>query len=122
MLRELGANATAAQVAEITGTSTDTARENINLAVEAGWVRREKITGRYGTVHYTALIDAEGQPWVPTHDARPTTRHRVMKCLRCGEMFESEGPHNRRCGPCNNAIQSPDDMGWAPAAWAEMSW
>jgi hypothetical protein len=25
-------------------------------------------------------------------------------CLRCQKQFDSEGPHNRLCNPCKNAI------------------
>jgi hypothetical protein len=33
---------------------------------------------------------------------RPNTTPRV--CLRCQKTFDSEGPHNRLCGSCRNAI------------------
>jgi hypothetical protein len=33
---------------------------------------------------------------------RPATTPR--KCLRCQKQFDSEGPHNRMCGPCRNTI------------------
>lgn len=28
-------------------------------------------------------------------------------CLRCRRPFESEGPHNRLCGPCGKLDVSP---------------
>ena len=34
---------------------------------------------------------------------RPKPAERT--CLMCGEKFASRGPHNRRCGVCEHAIQ-----------------
>lgn len=36
---------------------------------------------------------------------RPARR----RCLACGEAFDSEGPHNRRCGKCKHALQHGRD-------------
>jgi hypothetical protein len=37
----------------------------------------------------------------PTSSRPPTT---PRNCLRCKKTFDSEGPHNRLCGSCRNAI------------------
>jgi hypothetical protein len=37
----------------------------------------------------------------PTNPRQTTAQRR---CLRCQKSFDSEGPHNRLCGPCRNAI------------------
>lgn len=43
------------------------------------------------------MRDLEGEP-IPTRD---------RKCLRCGKIFETEGPHNRMCHPCRTHDLSP---------------
>jgi hypothetical protein len=37
----------------------------------------------------------------PTAPRQTTT---ARNCLRCSKTFDSEGPHNRLCGSCRNAI------------------
>jgi hypothetical protein len=37
----------------------------------------------------------------PTAPRQTTT---ARSCLRCQKTFDSEGPHNRLCGSCRNAI------------------
>lgn len=38
------------------------------------------------------------------------TKFRTRKCLRCSEMFMSEGPHNRMCPSCRRCAReiAPD--------------
>lgn|GEM_PF-1347309 len=58
------------------------------------------MSGRGNTGHIQSgrkRRDVHGEP-VPT-ETRP--------CLRCRKPFESEGSHNRLCGPCGKRDVSP---------------
>lgn len=46
-----------------------------------------------------SALSAKGQA---TRKAAEQSRCKERACLRCGDMFLSEGPHNRMCNPCRH--------------------
>lgn len=46
-----------------------------------------------------ALVEPEEAPALKLKD---------RKCLMCADVFQSKGPHNRRCIPCNIDVTVDD--------------
>lgn len=45
------------------------------------------------------MVNKEGEYRSPYMEVKPKKTER--KCLKCNEMFKSDGPGNRICGECN---------------------
>lgn len=46
----------------------------------------------------------------PPAPPAPADTRKVRKCLCCGREFNSDGPHNRLCGPCRSKSVSPYEL------------
>ena len=50
---------------------------------------------------------------------RVSRRRTKRRCLQCHRLFWSEGPHNRRCGPCKQTDNEDQILGYpAGVFWA----
>ena len=53
---------------------------------------------------------AEGEAWLRAHLTKvpQAKRPQTRCCMRCGSEFQSEGFHNRMCGPCRHVAANDD--------------
>lgn len=87
----------------------------IDIAAAAAAVGRtvdgllERLLGPLGwDVGLLDLLDfSQPVPAAPRAPRQPPAPGTARRCLRCQEMFPSEGIHNRVCGPCKRSDEWP---------------
>ena len=65
-----------------------------------------------GIAEYVPPFDSrvEAERWLKSYLAKtpPSKRPQTRYCMRCRSEFESEGFHNRMCGPCRHVAANDD--------------